>query len=83
MAYVLLALLVHPQEEPLGKTCQCTRHWQRKALDERRRQRRVQGLVAAVVVADVDDGQVKRAGVGALLCDKLLFGETARPRSSW
>lgn len=79
VAYVLLALLVHPQEEPLGKTCQCTRHWQRKELDERRRRRRLQESAQKEVLHQ-EGAQVRRtAGVGALLCDRLLFGASSRP----
>ena len=77
VAYAILALLVHPQEEPLEKTCQCTRHWYRKAFDDRRRKRR-QREQAGPVVGDGDE--LAGAGVGALLCDRLLFPSQAKGR---
>ena len=37
LGYAILALLVHPQEEPLDRSCQCTRHWYHRARDAKHR----------------------------------------------
>jgi hypothetical protein len=37
VAYAMLALLVHPRDEPLDRSCQCTRARTHRAHDERRR----------------------------------------------
>jgi len=48
LAYAILALLVHPQEEPLDSGCQCTRGLYRRERDAVRRRGAEQlGLTAA------------------------------------
>jgi hypothetical protein len=82
VAYLVLALLVHPQQEPPGLSCQCTRRWYRDDDDERRHCSRQENRSAAAAAAfgdhfsDDDDDDVG-AGLGAMLCDKLLFPSTA------
>ena len=46
LGYAILALLVHPQEEPLDRSCQCTRHWYHTARDAKHRAAKLE--VAAV-----------------------------------
>ena len=69
------ALLVHPQEEPLDRSCQCTRRFYRRERDKRHRLReggrRPRGGAAG---AGAGGGADRGAPLGAELCDRLLFG---------
>ena len=84
VAYAILALLVHPQEEPTPRSCQCTRHWYQKEHDERRRQREQLEKPLAqrklVVRSSAARDEVNSMPIGALCCDRLLFGSDSHQR---
>ena len=75
VAYAILALLVHPQEEPLDRSCQCTRRFYRRERDKRHRLREGGRLPrGGAAGAGAGGGADRGAPLGAELCDRLLFG---------
>eukprot|EP01049_Picozoa_sp_SAG25_P009714 SAG25_NODE_989_length_4394_cov_2.452386_3_plen_315_part_00 len=76
VGYAILALLVHPQEEPLDRSCQCTRHWFHRERDARFRARTsVETTTTTTTAAAAAAAVLPMAPIGARLCDRLLFGE--------
>jgi len=76
LAYTILALLVHPQEEPLDRSCQCTRRYYRRERDYRHRlrvQAATESRPRTTAAATTRASRSSAAPIGAELCDRLLF----------
>ena len=79
LAYAVFALMVHPRDEPLDRTCQCTRARTHHAHDERRRKELEAQRAAEASPGPTAAGLKRRAlPVGAKLCDAMLFASLPR-----
>lgn len=76
VAYAVLALLVHPQEEKLAGSCQCTRALYRKDRDGVRRSR----LQLLEVQAYSGSGSIGTSGDGGGIAAPLIPGLRHRAR---
>jgi Na+/melibiose symporter-like transporter len=72
VAYAMLAMLVHPRDEPIDRSCQCTRARTHRAHDERRRR---EAEAEAATKSPTPLGLTRRlvASPGARICDAMLF----------
>ena len=78
-AFCILALLVHPRDEPLDRSCQCTRRRIHGEYDDERRQQQALAAAAVTAAAGGNLSQLQAAAAlrqrpaGARLCDAVLF----------